>query len=122
MLEGRRLIGVHVEDGIVQRVTSDNVELANSTVVVYNDGKPARALFASMDDEGQLNTDAIAALNSARCHGIGIACDLAGEKLIELGRTKYTNPKEFISQVAGVLSVLSDMVGASMRLELPEDE
>jgi hypothetical protein len=121
MLEGRRIIGVHVADGVVQRVTSDDNDMINSAVVVYDHGEPQKALF-TVEDAGRLFNDAQKALDLTRCDGIGIACDLAGEQLIRLGRTHFETPKEFVAEVANILNQLSGMISASIRLERVNNE
>jgi hypothetical protein len=87
-----------------------------STVVVVDDGRPIKALLADRDD-GSLEQHAQAAADSTRCHGIGIACDVAGERLIELGRAHRNDPAAYVREVTDLLSMLLDAVRKSMRLE-----
>jgi hypothetical protein len=115
------VIGVHLEDGIVQGITTDSEWLAGATAVVIADGEPSKALVVADDDDQALSGAAPKALDATRCHGIGIACDLAGERLIKLGRTKFDDPKAFTSEIILVLEGLRDMLAASMRLQSVED-
>ena len=116
-LEGKRVIGVHLRDGLVHRITSNDEEITDVPVVVFDDGEAGRALMTSYDSEGELSRNAHRALDTTRCHGIGIACDLAGEALIKLGRTRFDNPDAFINECVEVLERFHAMVGAAMRLE-----
>jgi hypothetical protein len=110
------LIGIHIEHGVVQRVTSDDGSVIDATVVVIDHGTPTRALLVGEDD-GALEEHAQVAADATRCDGIGIACDLAGEQLIRLGRTHFETPKEFVAEVANILNQLSGMISASIRLD-----
>jgi len=107
-----RLIGIHIEDGVVQRITAP----AGETAILIEDGKPTRALQTSADD-GETADAAPAALESTRCHGIGIACDLIGERMLQLGRTQFDDSKEYVAEIVGLLEQLRELVVKSMRLE-----
>jgi hypothetical protein len=110
------VIGVHVEDGFVSRITSDDADVVGSTVVVVDDGCPIKALLADGDD-GTLEEHARAAADSTRCHGIGIACDIAADRMRELARTKFHDPKLYIGEIADLVDSLADMMAAALKLQ-----
>jgi hypothetical protein len=118
-----RAIGVHLEGGYVQRITSNDPALDGATFVVYDDGNVQKALF-SCEADATLQVDAEAAVDSTRCHGIGMACDLAGERLLALGTKKFTDTREAVDDVVSVIEELREMIGAALRLRgiKPDDD
>ncbi len=121
MLEDRRVLGVHIENGVVQKITSSNPDIEGTAVVIFDDGDIQRALFADHDD-GTLADAAEQAIDSTRCHGIGMACDLAGERLLALGRKKFDGSKEAVEDVVSVIEELREMIGAALALQTVERE
>jgi hypothetical protein len=101
-------IAIHIEGGVVQRVTSDNALIHGATVAVVHDDVVDRAVAVSYSDE--LQALITQALDNSTCHGIGIACELAGEQLIALSRTAITDPTTMTRQVDEVMRMLMSMV------------
>ncbi len=111
-MNSRSIIGIHFEDGVIQRITADG----DAVAVVIDDGRPTRAM-PTVKDDGETADAVPEALESTRCHGIGIACDVASERLAELSKTKFESSAEYVEEIAKLLDGLREMVVRSIRLD-----
>ena len=111
-------IGVYLEGGYVHRVSCDGDE---ATVVIYDDGNVQKALFTTEPDAALVG-DAETAKESTRCQGIGIACDLAAERLRVLSMKQFDGTKEAIDDVVSVIEDLREMMVAALRLQAIGEE
>lgn len=115
-MNSRSIIGVHIEDGVIQKITSNTPN--DAAVVVFDDDRPTRTLAIGQAADSELQDGAEIAVESTRCHGIGIACDVASERLAELSKTKFNSSAEYVEEIAKLLDGLREMVVRSIRLDV----
>lgn len=112
-------IGVIIENGCVQRVVSDNIELCGCNVVVLHDSEPAPMKSVSFDDEivGYLQR----AADLAACGGMSIACELASEALFAFSRENHTDPRVALQKIERIMSALASALVSSQDAGSIED-
>ena len=49
-----------------------------------------------------------------QCEGVGIACELAGERMLVISRRRYDDPAKMIGDVNAVLAELVDIVSRAV--------
>lgn len=111
----RVTIGVYLEDGVPRRITSSDPCLQGATVVIVEDGATTHAVIAVADNDDDLAQRRPDALNRSRCEGIGIACEVAAERLRILGTTRFSDSTDYFREVAAFVSEFSAMALAAAR-------
>lgn len=100
-------IAIRVEHGMIQEVVSDDRALSGSRVAIVEGDKanrvvtiqPADALTDLMNDAGDRTI----------CEGIGIAAELAGERIMSISKRRYNDPRVMTRELTDVLTELVEM-------------
>lgn len=104
-------IVAHIENGSLQRVSSDDPDLMHSHVVVVEDQIPDRILKV---EHSPLDEHIIRmAQDRTACEGMSIACDLAAEQLLRLSKTRYTSTHALVGDVQKILLDLVELIDRS---------
>lgn len=106
-------IVVHMENGALQRISSDDPSLRDSCVVVVEDTTPDRVLMVEHDQEIDRDVLRLAKERSA-CEGVSIACDLAGERLLKIAKTRYVSTHKVVDDVQRILKDLVELVNRAV--------
>lgn len=105
-------IGIVTENGVIQRVVTDDTRLQGAQIIVLHDGEPGHLLRATFDDE--IVSYLQRAQDLAACGGIAIACEVASEALLHFSRQTHDNPKDALRVVEKIMSALARAVSESL--------
>jgi hypothetical protein len=100
-------IAIRIEDGIVQEVTSDDPDAHGAKVAIVQNDSAERVVKVVPED---LSLLMVVASARTQCEGVGIACELAGERMLAISRQRYDDPVKMIDDVNGILVELVDVV------------
>jgi len=105
-------IAIHVEDGFVQRVTTD--DCATHDVVVVSDGEPETMLRTRFEDA--ITKYCAGARSKRQTLGIGMAVDYAIADFTELSRQVFNSPNAYLAATRREMAKLSDNLRSAMAL------
>ena len=95
-------IAIRLEDGVIKEVTSDSPAAEGAKVAILQNDSAERVVRVKPEN---LSSVMPAAVARTQCEGIGIACEIAGECLLDLSKTRYEDPSKMTDDVNQVLQV-----------------
>ena len=101
-------IAIRIEDGIIKEVTSDHPAAEGADVAILNNDVAERVVRVVPEN---LSLVMIAAGARTQCEGIGIACEIAGERILDLSKTLHTDPVKMIDDLNDIMRELVGIVG-----------
>ncbi len=104
-------IAIRIEDGVVQEVTSDDPDAQGAKVAIVQNDSAERVVKVTPED---LSLLMLVASARTQCEGVGIACELAGERMLAISRQRHDNPVQMIDDVNAILAELVDVVRRSV--------
>ncbi len=105
-------IAIHIEDGVIQQVTSDDPSLQGARVAVVQADIAERIVEVTY--EAKLDALIRAGTDRTMCHAIGMACELAGERLMAMGQTAHDDPVQMIDDMNELVQQLADAVARAV--------
>ena len=101
-------IAIRFEDGVIKEVTSDSPGVEGTEVAILHDTETERIVRVA---PANLTLVMIAARARTQCEGIGIACEIAGERILEISKTLYSEPSRMIDDLNDIVRELVGIVG-----------
>ena len=101
-------IAIRIEDGVIKEVTSDHPAAEGADVAILNNDTAERLVTVRPEN---LTAVMLAANARNQCEGIGIACEIAGERILDLSKTLYSDPAKMIDDINQVVQVFVANVG-----------
>ena len=108
---GKSKLAICIEHGVVQEVVSDNECLEGASVAIVEDRKPGRVVKVV---SGSLDDTMREARARTVCEGLGIAADIASERMLALSKRRYDDPRQVVNDLADIVDELAEICKRAM--------
>lgn len=105
-------IAIRIKDGVVQQVTSDEPALQGVRVAVVERDIAERIVEVTYEE--QLSALLRAGTDRTICHAVGMACDVAAERMAHLATTQYDDPVRMVDDLNDLIQQLSSAVARAV--------
>lgn len=106
-------IAIRIENGVVQQVTSDEPSLQGVRVAVVQKDTAERVVEITYEEK--LAALIRAGTDRTICHAVGMACDVAVERLLLIAQTPYDDPVRMVDDLNELMQQLSNSVARAVN-------